>query len=75
MISYCSDTFIHFNCTHAIELIEDDGTVTSLLVIMLCAGSEVISFTANIMQFVAIYVLMEGNTVRTVLVVLSHAIC
>jgi len=40
--------------------------VTQLLVrhVMFYVVSEVISFTANIMQLVSIYVLMEGTSVR-----------
>ena len=32
---------------------------------VVCCGSDVISFTASIMQLVTIYVLMEGTSVRT----------
>jgi len=45
-------------------------SVVNMLLVMFFADREVVSFTANIMQLVSIYVLMEGFSVCTLLLLL-----
>jgi len=41
------------------------------LLVLFCADREVISYTADIMQIVSLYVLMEGFSVRSVFTAIS----
>jgi len=52
------------------EIVKGVKSVVNMLLVMFFADREVVSFTANIMQLVSIYVLMEGFSVCTLLLLL-----